>query len=76
MIDWIIAHWFWIALWWAVWFALFISWYERQVIDGHKQKTSALEAFIMFLISGFGPILAILIFIGKALALNDRDSDK
>lgn len=77
MIQWIIAHWFWIALWWAVWFYMFISWYDRQMINGHKQQTTPLEALFMFALSGFGPLLAILIIIGKALALNnDRDSDK
>lgn len=77
MIQWIITHWFWIALWWAVWFYMFISWYDRQMINGHKQRTTPFEALFMFVLSGFGPFLAILIIIGKALALNnDRDSDK
>jgi len=77
MINWIATHWFWIALWWAVWFYIFIGWYDKQLLDGKKSKTTPLEAFFMFLLSGFGPFLAIVIIIGKALALNnDRDSDK
>lgn len=77
MIDWLINNWFWIALWWAVWFFIFLTWYKRQVVDGLKQKTSKEEAFFMFLLSGLGPMIAIAILIGKALALNnDKDSDK
>ncbi len=77
MINWIISNWFWIALWWAVWFYVFITWYDRQLVDGKKQKVSPEEAFFMFLLSGFGPFLAIAIIIGKGMSLNnDRDSDK
>lgn len=77
MIDWIVSNWFWIALWWAVWFYIFITWYDRQLVDGKKQKVSPEEAFFMFLLSGFGPFLAIIIIIGKGMSLNnDRDSDK
>lgn len=77
MISWIVTNWFWIALWWAVWFYIFISWYDKQLLDGKKEKTTPEEAFFMFILSGFSPFLAIAIIIGKALGRNnDRDSDK
>jgi len=77
MIDWIISSWIWIALWWAVWFYIFISWYDKQLIDGKKQKTTPMEVFFMFLLSGLGPFIGIAFILGKAMSLNnDRDSDK
>lgn len=77
MISWIMAYWFWIALWWMVWFYIFLGWYGKQLLNGKKSGVTLLEAFFMFLLSGFGPFLTIAIIIGKAMALtNDHDSDK
>ena len=67
--DWL----FWITVWWMVWFYIFIAWYSNQIENGVKTHVSKTEAFFMFVLSGFGPILAIAIILGKALAPNNRD---
>lgn len=61
---------YWIILWWGFWYAIFLTWYSRQMLDGKKSPVTPSEAFFMFLLSGLGPILAIAIIIGKALARN------
>ncbi len=75
-LDWVGGIWYWITLWWLVWYAIFLTWYSKQLDAGKKEKVSPAEAFFMFILSGFGPVLAITIIIGKAMALNnDKDDD-
>lgn len=76
MISWIIDQWFWIALWWAVWYYIFLGWYQKQIANDVKPKVTPVEAIFMFFLAGFGPMLAICILMGKALALNNNDNEK
>jgi len=76
-LDWLGGFWYWLLVWWMVWAVIFLGWYDRQIKKESKEPVSPTEAFFMILFSGLGPIFAILIIIGKAIALsNEDDRDK
>lgn len=67
--DWI----FWIAMWWMMWFHIFIIWYSRQMINGVKTPINKIEAFGVFILCGFVPIFVIILILREAFSLNNRD---
>lgn len=68
---------FWIAVWWMVWFYIFLAWYSHLMETGDKTPVTKIEAFFMFILAGIAPVLAIAVIIGKAIAKNNReDKDK
>lgn len=56
--DWL----FWLIVWWAGWFAILLTWYERC----KKDRMTPLVAFFTFIIVGFVPLFAALWVIKKA----------
>ena len=67
---------FWIVLWWMIWFYLFLGWYKGQMTKGEKSPVTLGEASLMFLLSGFGPILSIMVIFYNILFLNNDRKDK
>lgn len=65
MTEFLYQNWFWIALWWAIWFYIFLTWYDDQITFGHKQKPEKLALVFTFMIAGFLPIF-VLIYAIKA----------
>lgn len=56
--DWL----FWLIVWWAGWFSILLIWYDR----AKKERLHPLAAFLMFVMVGFIPIIAIVWIIKKA----------
>ncbi len=52
--DWL----FWLILWWAAWFAAFLTWYT-------KLNRGPIPALVLFFIAVLGGVLPILIIIGQ-----------
>lgn len=57
---------FWLIVWWCGWFFLMLFWYEAK----KKEPLDLKVAFMMFVLSGFTPLIAIWFAIKK---LADRD---
>lgn len=59
MLDWA----GWIAIWWGAWFALLLTWYDRE----KPAPLNWMTVMFMFILSGFAPIGVVVIVIKKAL---------
>lgn len=60
----IVPDWaFWLVVWWAGWFAILLSWYERN----KKERLSLRTCFFMFLLAGLTPFVGIISLIIKGI---------
>lgn len=57
---------FWLLVWWSVWFLFMLVWYDAK----KKEPLTPMVALVMFLLSGFAPIVAVMFAIKK---LTSRD---